>query len=268
MATSNPAFSNSPAFTQSATKAIQWTQEPSAQQLDELYARSSATPDQMDRMTYENTIVKTVIAFVVLLATAAVGWFIPVLMIPAAIVGFVLALVNIFKKKPSPPLVLAYAAAQGLFVGGISAFFETQFEGIVTQAVLGTFAVVAVVLVLFANGKIRASKRATKVFMVAIVGYMLFSLINLGLMLFGVTDSAFGLRSVEIIPGVPLGVVIGIFVILLASYSLVLDFDAVQTGVQRGAPAIWGWQAAFGIMVTVIWLYLEILRLLAILRGD
>lgn len=268
MASSNPAFTNSPAFTQSATKAIQWTQEPNAQQLDELYARSSATPDQMDRMTYENTIVKTVIAFVVLIAGAAVGWFIPALMIPAAIVGFVLALVNIFKKKPSPALVLAYAAFEGIFVGAISGVFEQIYPGIVTQAVLGTFAVVGVVLVLFANGKIRASKRATKVFLVAMVGYAVFSLINLGLMLFGVTDEPFGLRSVDIIPGVPLGVVIGIFVILLASYSLVLDFDSVKTGVERGAPAIYGWTAAFGIMVTVIWLYLEILRLLAILRGD
>jgi uncharacterized YccA/Bax inhibitor family protein len=268
MATSNPAFSNSPAFSQSATKAVQWTQEPSAEQLDELYARSSATPDQMDRMTYENTIMKTVIAFVVLLATAAVGWFIPALMIPAAIVGFVLALVNIFKKKPSPGLVLAYSAAQGLFVGGISGVFEQLYPGIVTQAVLGTFAVVAVVLVLFANGKVRASKRATKIFLVAMVGYMLFSLINMGLMLFGVTDDAFGLRSAPGPFGIPWGVIIGIFVILLASYSLVLDFDAVKTGVERGAPAIYGWTAAFGIMVTVIWLYLEILRLLAILRGD
>jgi uncharacterized YccA/Bax inhibitor family protein len=269
MATSNPAFSNSPAFTQSATKAIQWTQEPSAQQLDELYARSSATPEQMDRMTYENTIQKTVIAFVVLLITAAVGWFIPALMIPAAIAGFVLALVNIFKKEPSPALILAYSAAQGLFVGGISAFFEAEWPGIVTQAVIGTFAVVGVTLALFASGKIRASKRATKIFLVAMVGYMLFSLINLGLMVFGVTDSAFGLRS-EPSPlfGIPWGVIIGVFVILLAAYSLVLDFDSIKTGVQRGAPAKYGWTAAFGIMVTVIWLYLEILRLLAILRGS
>lgn len=269
MATSNPAFSNSPAFSQSATKAIQWTQEPSAQQLDELYARSAATPDQMDRMTYENTIQKTVGAFVVLLAFSAIGWFVPVLMIPGAIVGFVLALVNIFKKEPSPGLILAYTAAQGLFVGGISMFFETAWPGIVTQAVIGTFAVVGVTLALFASGKIRASKRATQVFLVAMVGYAVFSLINMGLMIFGVTDSAFGLRS-EPSPlfGIPWGVLIGLFVILLAAYSLVLDFDAVKTGVQRGAPAKYGWTAAFGIMVTVIWLYLEILRLLAILRGE
>ena len=269
MATSNPAFSNSPAFSQSATKAIQWTQEPSAQQLDELYARSAATPDQMDRMTYENVIQKTLGAFVVLLAFAAVGWFVPVLMIPGAIVGFVLALVNIFKKEPSPALILAYTAAQGLFIGGISMFFETEWPGIVTQAVIGTFAVVGVTLALFASGKIRASKRATQVFLVAMVGYAVFSLINMGLMIFGVTDSAFGLRSdPSPLFGIPWGVIIGVFVILLAAYSLVLDFDAVKTGVQRGAPAKYGWTAAFGIMVTVIWLYLEILRLLAILRGD
>ncbi|GAA1734263.1 Bax inhibitor-1/YccA family protein [Microcella frigidaquae] len=268
MATSNPAFSNSPAFSQSATKAIQWTQEPSAQQLDELYARSAATPDAMGRMTYENTIQKTVLAFVVLLATAAVGWFIPALMLPAAIVGFVLALVNIFKKEPSPALVLAYTAAQGLFVGGISMFFESAWPGIVTQAVIGTFAVVGVTLALFASGKIRASKRATQIFLVAMIGYAVFSLINMGLMLFGVTDDPWGLRGIEGPFGIPLGVIIGVFVILLAAYSLVLDFDAVKTGVERGAPAKYGWTAAFGIMVTVIWLYLEILRLLAILRGE
>lgn len=267
MATSNPAFSNSPAFTQSATKAIQWTQEPSAQQLDELYARSSATPEQMDRMTYENTIQKVVGAFAVLMLFAAIGWFVPILMIPGAIVGFVLALVNIFKKEPSPGLILAYTAAQGLFVGGISMFFNAQWDGIVIQAVLGTFAVIGVTLALFASGKIRASKRATKIFLVAMIGYALFSLINFGLMMFGVTESMFGLRD-TIVLGMPLGFWLGILVILLAAYSLVLDFDSIKTGVQRGAPAKYGWTAAFGIMVTVIWLYLEILRMLAILRGS
>ncbi|MBA4248220.1 MAG: hypothetical protein C0444_08005 [Microbacterium sp.] len=266
MATSNPAFSNSPAFTQSATKAIQWTQEPSAQQLDELYARSAATPDQMDRMTYENVIQKTLGAFVVLLAFAAVGWFVPGVWIVGGIVGFVLALVNIFKKEPSPALILAYAAAQGLFVGGISAFYQSFMDGIVVQAVMGTLIVVGVTLALFASGKIRASKRATKIFLIAMVGYAVFSLVNMGLMIFGVTDSMFGLRG-EPFLGMPLGFWLGILVILMAAYSLVLDFDAVKTGVQRGAPAKYGWTAAFGIMVTVIWLYLEILRLLAILRG-
>lgn len=267
MATSNPAFSNSPAFSQSATKAMQWTQEPSAQQLDELYARSAATPDDMGRMTYENTIQKTVGAFAVLLVFAAVGWFVPGLWIIGGIVGFVLALVNIFKKEPSPALILAYAGAQGLFVGGISAFYQSMWEGIVVQAVVATLVVVGVTLALFASGKIRASKRATQIFLVAMIGYAVFSLVNFGLMAFGVTSSMFGLRDVPFL-GMPLGFWLGILVVLMAAYSLVLDFDSVKTGVERGAPAKYGWTAAFGIMVTVIWLYLEILRLLAILRGN
>lgn len=267
MATSNPAFSNSPAFSQSATKAMQWTQEPSAQQLDELYARSAATPDDMGRMTYENTIQKTVGAFAVLLVFAAVGWFVPGLWIIGGIVGFVLALVNIFKKEPSPALILAYAGAQGLFVGGISAFYQSMWEGIVVQAVVATLVVVGVTLALFASGKIRASKRATQIFLVAMIGYAVFSLVNFGLMAFGVTSSMFGLRDVTFL-GMPLGFWLGILVVLMAAYSLVLDFDSVKTGVERGAPAKYGWTAAFGIMVTVIWLYLEILRLLAILRGN
>src|SRR5690554_211318 len=236
--------------------------------LDEMYSRPSATPSDTGRMTYEDTIVKTVVAFAVLLATAAVGWFVPLLMIPGAIVGLVLALVNIFKKKPSPGLILAYAAAQGLFIGGISMFFNTMSDGIVVQAVFGTLGVVAVTLALFASGKVRATPRMTKFFLVAIVGYAAFSLINFGLMAFGMVEGSFGLRSQEIIPGVPWGVVIGIFVVLLAAYSLVMDFESIKAGVEAGAPRVYGWQGAFGIMVTVVWLYLEILRLLAILRGD
>lgn len=274
MATSNPAFSNSPAFSQKATKAIQFSQTPSAEQLDEMYGRPAATAEQIDRMTYENTIQKIVGSFAVLVLAAAVGWFVPILALPAAIAGFVVSLVLIFKKKPSAPLTLAYAGLEGLFVGGISRFFEQQYEGIATQAVLGTLVVIGVVLVLFRSGKIRASKRATKVFLVAMIGYAVFSLINLGLMVFGGVEGAFGLRSAEIPPeipiigGLPFGVILGILVILLASYSLVLDFDSIKTGVERGAPAAFGWTAAFGIMVTVVWLYIEILRLLAILRGS
>ncbi|MFP7762129.1 Bax inhibitor-1/YccA family protein [Marisediminicola sp. LYQ134] len=264
MASSNPAFTNSPAFSNKPGTSAQLFQPQaaatlSAGQLDDLYNRPSAGPSETDRMTYEDTIVKTVVSFGILLVGAAIGWIFPVLAIPAAIAGFVLALVNIFKKKPSPALILTYAAAQGVFVGGISNIFETAYNGVVPQAILGTLVVVGVVLALFTSGKIRASKKATKVFIVAMVGYLVFSLLNLGLTAFGVLDG-FGLREG------PFGVIIGIFVILLASYSLVLDFDTVKTGVERGAPRVFGWSAAFGIMVTVVWLYVEILRLLAIFR--
>ena len=260
---SNPAFNNSPVFT---TKAVVKSttlngREMTPEQLDELYGRPSATPTDTDRMTYEDTIIKIVIAFAVLLVGAVVGWMIPALAIPGAIIGLVLALVNIFKKKPSRGLVLAYAAFEGLFVGGISAIFEGAYGGIVPQAVFGTLGVVGVTLALFATGKIRESKRATQIFTVAIFGYMAFQLVNLVLVWTGVLPT-FGVQGMH--PLINLG--IGLLVVLLASYSLVMDFTSIKRGVEGGAPRIFGWTAAFGIMVTVVWLYTEILRFLAIFR--
>jgi len=261
MASSNPAFSRSAVFSDTGRQPI------SLEQLDEMYGRPAATPSDTGRMSYNDTIMKTLITFGVLLAGALVGWVLPGLAIIGAIVGFVLALVNIFKKTPSRGLILSYAAAQGLFVGGISAIFNTMWDGIVTQAVFGTLAVVGVTLFLFLNGTLRSSPRLTKMFIVGMVGYAAFSLVNFGLMIFGVTDSMFGLRSVTFM-GIPLGLLLGVVIVLLAVYSLVLDFESVKNGVERGAPVIYGWQAAFGIVVTVVWLYVEILRILAILRGD
>jgi uncharacterized YccA/Bax inhibitor family protein len=258
----NPAFSNSPAFAAGA-KAVNYSKPVSAEELDAMYGRPSATAVDTDRMSYEDTIVKTLIAFSLLVATAVVGWFVPLLMIPGAIAGLVLALVNIFKKQPSRGLILAYAAAQGLFVGGISQFFAAGFGyDIVPQAVFGTLGVVGITLVLFLNGKVRTSPRMTKIFIVGMIGYAVFSLINFGLVAFGATESMFGLRDAN--PIISIG--LGILIVLLAAYSLVMDFENVKTGVERGAPRIFGWQAAFGIMVTVVWLYVEILRLLAIFR--
>jgi len=263
----NPAFSNSPAFSSRAVlngaSVAAQPATPNAEQLQTQYGMPPASPDQMDRMSYEDTIAKTFGAFAVLLVGAAVGWFVPVLWIPAAIVGFVLALVNIFKKKPSPALVLAYAAVEGVFVGGISAFYASMWDGIVPMALLGTLGVVGVVLALFTSGKVRASKRATKIFLVLMVGYAAFSLVNLVLMLTGVTDSMYGLRGDLQIFGIPLGIPLGILAVLLGAYSLVMDFEQIKSGVERGLPRVYGWTGAFGIMVTVVWLYLEILRLLS-----
>lgn len=265
----NPAFNNSPAFSGKsiaqlpmATAAAQ--KGLSTEQLDELYGRPSATPAETDRMSYEDTIVKIVVSFAILLGGAVIGWFVPVLWIPAAIVGFVLALVNIFKKQPSPALILSYAAVEGVFVGGISNFYSQFGDGIVPQAVFGTLAIVGITLALFLSGKVRSSKRATKVFMIAMIGYLAFSLVNVVLMLTGVTTGMFGLRSIEFL-GLPLGVWLGALIVLMAAYSLVIDFEQIKTGVERGAPRIFGWTAAFGIMVTVVWLYTEVLRIVAML---
>ncbi|MGT2426014.1 Bax inhibitor-1/YccA family protein [Amnibacterium kyonggiense] len=255
----NPALSNNPAFRKGSTI--------SAAQLEELYERPAASPADTGRMTYEDTAVKTVVLFAVLLATGAVGWFMPGLAIVGALVGFVLAMVNTFKREPSVPLIVLYAAAEGLFVGGVSTFFERVYPGIVVQAVLATLVTVGVTLALFASGKIRASAKATKIFLIAMVSYLVFALLNVVLSLTGVVNEPFGLYSAKI-GGIPLGLVIGVLVVIMAAYSLVLDFDQIQQGVRRGIPAKYGWTGAFGIMVTVVWLYVEFLRFIAIFRGN
>jgi len=288
VALNNPAF-NTPAFQDPRAGGAQtrYSPPPAADpavdaRLEGAYAAPAASSVDTGRMTVEDTVFKTLALFGVLVVTAVVGWIWTMSsvsvtsgpnvapMIIGGLGGFVLAMVAIFKKKPSVPVFVAYAAFEGLFVGGISAFFEFQFPGIVVQATLATLSVVGVTLALFASGKIRASARATKIFMIAMVGYLVFSLVNLGLMLFNVplAGGAFGLRSSIEIFGIPLGVIIGVFVVIMAAYSLVLDFDQIQRGVRNGAPRVYGWVGAFGIMVTVVWLYVEILRILAILRGN
>jgi uncharacterized YccA/Bax inhibitor family protein len=252
--------------------------------LEGMYAAPPAGAIETDRMTVEDSVWKTVSLFAILLVTAAVGWVWTMAGVTAqnpqpsiapwligALGGFVLSLAVIFtsRKKVRPALIFAYAAFEGLFVGGISAFFEFIWPGIVFQATLATLSVVGVTLALFASGKIRASARATKIFMIAMVGYLVFSLINVGLMLFNapIAGGAFGLLS-QTFMGIPLGLIIGVLVVIMAAYSLVLDFDQIQQGVRNGAPRVYGWIGAFGIMVTVVWLYIEILRILAILRGS
>jgi len=292
VALNNPAF-NTPAFqdpragaqtryTPPAAPSASAAAAAEAANLEGMYTAPAAGAVETDRMSVEDTVFKTLALFGVLVVTAVVGWIWSMSsvastgqpsaapMIVGGLVGFVLAMVAIFKKKPSVPVFLAYAAFEGLFIGGISAFFELMFPGIVIQATLATLSVVGVTLALFASGKVRASARATKIFLIAMVGYMVFSLLNIVLMLFNapIAGGAFGMFSEIKILGIPLGVIIGVVVVIMAAYSLVLDFDQIQRGVRNGAPRVYGWVGAFGIMVTVVWLYVEILRLIAILRGN
>jgi uncharacterized YccA/Bax inhibitor family protein len=279
---SNPAFSRNPAFrpgqvSRSELERIYGeggtgttTAPVDTERLEEAYSLPSATPAQAGRMTVEDTVVKTILSFAILIAGAVVGWTLadPLIMIGGAIGGLVLGLVNTFKKTPSPALIVAYAILQGLFVGSISVIFNTMWDGIVTQAVVGTIAVIGITMFLFLSGRFRSSARMTKIVSVAMIGYLVYSVANVLLMVTGVTgNSPFGLSSMNLF-GIPLGVVIGLVVVFLAAYSLVLDFESIKLGADRGVPAVYAWQGAFGILVTVVWLYLEILRMLAILRGN
>ncbi|MBO3663585.1 Bax inhibitor-1/YccA family protein [Microbacterium stercoris] len=257
---------------------------PHAEHLEGMFSAPAAGAVDTGRMTVEDTIHKTIASFAVLLVGAVAGWFFTLqnpglgmgIAIVGALVGFVLGLVNAFKRLPGAGLVLTYSAAQGLFIGAFSLWMELAFPGIVFQATLATVAVVGVTLALFSSGKVRTSPKANKIFLVALLGYGVFSLLNLGLMWFGGNipfgngtfgDLAWGVRSIEVM-GIPLGVIIGVLAVLMGAYSLVMDFEFVQNGARNGAPRKLGWKASFGIVATVVWIYVEILRILAILRGN
>lgn len=242
------------------------------EQLQELYTAPSAGPSQTGRMTYDDVIMKTLACLAVVLVGAAIPMLVvpgaaAPLMIVGALGGFVLGLVNSFKREPAPALILAYAALEGLFLGGLTLVLDNMFPGIGLQAVLGTLSVFAVTLVLFKSGKVRATPKAMRFFMIAMIGYAVFSLVNVGLMIFGAVDDPWGVRGMEI-AGIPLGIIIGLFAVGLAAFSLIMDFTSIEQGVQAGAPVRYSWTAAFGLTVTLVWLYVEIIRILAILRGD
>ncbi|HEU0213010.1 MAG TPA: Bax inhibitor-1/YccA family protein [Jiangellaceae bacterium] len=268
----NPVFSRTEGF--SGRQAGTDLATPRVDQLEDMYAAPSATPVQTGRMTYDDVVMKTGITFGVLLVGAVVGWQLPQLAFVGLVVGLVLGLVNAFKREPSPLLILAYAAFEGLFVGGISFVFENMqvgtradgtaitLDGIVAQAVLATLAVFAVSLWAYRSKKIRVTPRFRRGVMIALIGYLVFCVVNLLFQIFGSPDSPFGFRQ-----GL-FGILIGLFAVGLAAFCLILDFDFIDQGVRNGLPARFAWTAAFGLTVTLVWLYVEMLRLLAILRGE
>jgi uncharacterized YccA/Bax inhibitor family protein len=212
-------------------------------------ARPSAAP-----MSIEDVVLKTTALFAVLLAVGAVAWKLnnPALALIGMVVGLVLAMVNTFSKKVRPALVIAYAAAQGLALGTISAIYESAYDGIVGQAIIGTACAFGGVLLAYRSGKIRVTPKFTRVLMGALIGYMAFSLVSLFIGF----------------PSGGLGLMISVGAVALASMFIVMDLDQIEKGVAARLPHEESWRMAFGLMVTLVWLYLEVLRLISILRGD
>ncbi|GAB4099033.1 Bax inhibitor-1/YccA family membrane protein [Sinomonas halotolerans] len=247
-------------------------QQMTPEQLDQMYKAPSAGPVETGRMTYDDVIMKTLACLGLVVLGAGVTLFVSPaaslgLMVLGAIGGLILALVNSFKREPSPALILAYAALEGLFLGGLTRIIDAFAPGAGFQAVLGTVVVAGVTLALYKSGKVRATPGLAKFFLIAIVGYLAFSLVNLGLVLFGVVDSPWGMRGIEIM-GIPLGVIVGLFAVVLAAIALIFDFNSIEEGVRAGAPRRFAWTAAFGLTVTLVWLYTEILRLIAIFNSN
>jgi uncharacterized YccA/Bax inhibitor family protein len=257
-----PAYGTPP---QQAQYGAYGAQTADAATLDAMYNAPTATTADTKRLTYDDVIIKTGGLLALLVVVGAATWQVvdtmPFLWIGGAIVGLVLGLVNAFKRNPSPALIVAYTIAQGAFLGGISAYYNTRFDGVVLQAVLATVVTFAAALFLFKSGKVRVTPKFTRWLLIAMVGYLAFSLINMVLIMTGVLDG-WGAR------GGTIGIIVGLVAVGLAAASLIVDFDSIKRGVEGGVPAKFAWSAAFGLMVTLIWLYLEFLRLFAILQSS
>ena len=215
-----------------------------------------------ERLTMNDVLVKTGINLGLVAVGAAVAWNAPVLLLLGMVGGLVLGLVNSFKKKVSPILVMTYALMEGLLLGGLSAVVDMRYPGVAVQAVLATFVVAGTTLALFANGKLRATPKLNKIFMIGAIGYLVYGLISiLGAGIFGSSLNSFS------IGGIPLGLVVGLFAVALATYSLLLDFTTTSEAVEAGLPERESWRLAFGLTASLVWLYVEILRVLMYLAS-
>jgi uncharacterized YccA/Bax inhibitor family protein len=213
-------------------------------------------------MTVEDVVVRTAILLGTAIVTGAATWFLGLqaLALPAMIVGLVLGLVIAFKQITNPVAIISYAAIQGVFLGGISWYFAGNNQAIIVQAVIGTAAVAATMLFLYRSGRIRVTPKFTKMIVAGLMGFLALVVVNLVASFF--IDGGLGLRD-----GGPLAIGFSLLAIGLAAMTLVLDFDFIVKGAEQGVPERYGWYAAFGLMVTLVWLYIEILRLLSYFTG-
>ena len=215
-----------------------------------------------ERLTMNDVLVKTAINLGLVVVGAVVAWYVPVLMFLGLLGGLVLGLVNSFKQKVSPVLVMAYALMEGMMLGGLSAIVNLRYPGTAIQAVLATIVVAGVTLALFANGKIRTTPKLNKIFMIGALSYLGYGLVSM--LTAGIFGSSLDSFSIG---GIPLGLVVGLFAVALATYSLLLDFTTTSEAVEAGLPERESWRLAFGLTASLVWLYVEILRVLMYLAS-
>ena len=225
-------------------------------------------------MTYADVMVKSAIMFGIAVITAFAGWMITeampgvgTLLVFGAMIGtLVLGLVNAMKRKVSPPLTILYAAVSGIMLGAVSYWYNqialaSDYEGLVLQAVIATFTTFGVMLLLFGTGIVKVTSKFMKVMLVAMVSYLFIGLASFVAAIFGV-GGGWGFYGVG-----TLGLLLCVFGVGLAAFSLMLDFEAIKQGVAMGLPERESWRMSFGLLVTLVWLYLEFLRLFAIIAS-
>ncbi|TCC39690.1 Bax inhibitor-1/YccA family membrane protein [Kribbella sindirgiensis] len=275
MQSSNPVLNRSSAFAPGHGQAYPGAAPYGQQQSPYGYGGSGLPPQQQYQgapassrpMTLDDVIVKTAITLGVVVAAAAFAWWaIPTTLVtPAflagALVGFALAMVLSFSRKVNPALVMLYAVAEGVFLGIGSKFIAAWVgdSAIIVQAVLATMVTAGLTLATYKYFAIKVTPKFTKMVVIGTAGFAGVLLVNLVLSLFGVSTGISGMG--------PMGLLFAALGAGLAVFNLILDFDMIEQGVRQGAPQNEAWRAAFGLTVTLVWLYWNILRILAILRG-
>ncbi|MFE9452573.1 Bax inhibitor-1/YccA family protein [Streptomyces sp. NPDC006739] len=245
-----------------------YAQNPYAQQ-DVQHGAPPQAPVTTDRMTMDDVVVRSAITLGTVAVGAVLAWaLLPVsatsygLAFGAAIIAMVLALVQSFKRTPSPALILGYAAFEGVFLGVISEMYNSRWSGAPFQAVLGTMAVSGATLLVYKAGWVRVTARYARIGMSIAIAFVVVMAVNLLLVAFGVAENG-GLRSFG-----PLGAAVGVIAILLGAFFLTLDFKQIEDGIAYGAPRNESWLAAFGLTMTLVWIYVEMLRLVAIFSSN
>ena len=241
---------------------------------DNLYAGVTIPAPPGQRVTFADVMVKSAILFGLAVVGAFAGWMLTsaapgigtLVVLVASIGTLVLGLVNAFKRQVSPPLVLLYGACSGVFLGAVSYWYNqlalaSDYEGLVLQAVLATFVTFGVMLLLFGTGIVKVTNKFMKVMIVAMGAYFVIALASLVASFFGV-GGGWGFYGVG-----TLGLLLCVFGVGLAAFSLMLDFEAIKQGIALGLPERESWRLSFGLLVTLVWLYLEFLRLFAIIAS-
>jgi uncharacterized YccA/Bax inhibitor family protein len=220
-----------------------------------------------DQMTLAGTVNKTALSLVILMISAGYVWnrgvddpSLPLWLIVSSGLGFVIVLATVFKHTWAPYTTPIYAVVEGVVLGGISLFAETRYPGIVGQAVFLTFGTLAALLVAYRSGMIRATENFKLGVAAATGGVFLLYAATFILSLFGIQMPVIWSNGI-------VGILFSVFVVVLAALNLVLDFDFIERGVAVGAPKYMEWYGAFGLLVTLVWLYFEILRLLMKLQS-
>ncbi|MFV0407643.1 MAG: Bax inhibitor-1/YccA family protein [Propioniciclava sp.] len=234
------------------------------------YGAPGPVGQQPGVMTLDDVITKTAITMGVLFLTAAITFmFLPVALVGitavgAAIAGFVTVMLVAFRRQINPAMVMVYSVIEGIFIGAFSKFFEIMFPGIVVQAVFATFIAAGATLFAYKFFNIKVTTKFRRIVTYSTFAFMGLVLINFVLALLGID---LGIRSVG---GGPnwLAVLVSLVAVVLAVANLVMDFDYVEQGIRNRLPAVESWRAAFGLTVTMVWLYTEILRILSYFRSN